>query len=177
MEQRCARRCGLAFLAPLCALLSVQSASAGVEFDVDLERYRLEVREPGGKRVSFPVSIGSPAHPTPRGTFSIERLIQRPAWSPGREARRHGQRATPASYDGPMGIAKMPFRGAYAVHGGANPLALGKPLTLGCVRLSDQSMHELIGWLESRAALSGSAQQASGEILVRFQEPAALRIR
>jgi lipoprotein-anchoring transpeptidase ErfK/SrfK len=177
MLQRCGHRRGLAVLALLCGLLSVQRAGAEVEFDVDLGRYRLEVRDPGGDAVSFPISIGSPAHPTPRGSFTIERLIQKPAWIPGPEARRSGQRAMPASYDGPMGIAKMPFRGAFALHGGAHPLVLGKPVTLGCVRLSDRNMHELIEWLDSRAALSGSAEQASGEILVRFQEPAALRIR
>jgi len=170
----CARTLSVG-LVLLCGMPAVSFAS--VTLDVDLERFRLEAVDVRGKRLSLRVAIGSPRHPTPRGSFRLARLIQRPAWHPGTEARRRGGRPTPATWDGPMGVAKIPFRGAFAVHGGAEPIEVGKPVTLGCIQLSDESMRQLIEWLDARGVLSGSQPQASGEIHVRFREPAALQIR
>jgi lipoprotein-anchoring transpeptidase ErfK/SrfK len=61
-------------------------------------------------------------------------VVRNPGWSPGAIARSVGAHELPPSADGPLGAGKIPFaeRGEIALHGGANPLLLGKPVSLGC---------------------------------------------
>ena len=70
-----------------------------------------------------------------------------------------------------------PIQGEYALHGGANWLTVGKPLTLGCLRATDASILELIAWLESRGALAAKAAKRTGEKPQPFTRPARFVIR
>ena len=84
------------------------------------------------------VALGSPARPTPRGSFALERVVLNPAWTPGTDAREAGARPLPPSSEGPMGVAKIPFAadGAFALHGGARSYLLGEQISSGCIRAS-----------------------------------------
>jgi hypothetical protein len=64
-----------------------------------------------------------------------------------------------------MGIAKIPLDAqGFALHGGADPLLLGKPVSLGCVRLADADMLVLLAWLEKAGALAAPRAAAGGEL-------------
>ena len=151
----------------------------GIRFELDRETYRVHVVDlaSGEAGPEVPVAIGSPAHPSPRGEFRVWQVVHDPAWNPGQTARSLGARRVPASPDGPLGIAKIPILGEYALHGGASWLTVGKPLTLGCLRATDESIRELILWLESRGALSRSPATLSGERPQAFARPARFVIR
>lgn len=151
----------------------------GIRFEIDRATYRVHVvdLETGEKGPEIPVAIGSPAHPSPTGEFKVWQVVHDPAWNPGRTARSLGAQRVPAGPDGPLGVAKIPIQGEYALHGGANWLTVGKPLTLGCLRATDASILELIAWLESRGALAAKPAKRSGEKPQAFARPARFVIR
>lgn len=108
----------------------------------------------GSAGPSFRVVLGSPSHPTPPGEFPVYRVVRNPGWQPGPAARAKGATEAPPSAEGPMGLAKLPFApGGIALHGGADPLLLGKPISLGCIRARDRDLAALLGWLAERGAL------------------------
>lgn len=132
-----------------------------------------------GATISAQVATGSPAFPTPRGDYSPSRLILNPQWQPGVFARANGAELMPASGETPMGLAKIPLAngGAVALHGGATPLVLGKPVSLGCVRMTDADMAALISWLDRSGALAPPRPQPNGEIIRAFRRPVRISVR
>lgn len=75
---------------------------------------------------TYPICIGKPSTPSPKGTFKI---INK-AINPG----------------GPFGIRWLglnaPF-GDYGIHGTNNPSSIGKELSNGCIRLNNKDIFEL----------------------------------
>jgi len=132
-----------------------------------------------GATISAQVATGSPAFPTPPGQYSPKRLILNPQWQPGAFARANGAERMPASGETPMGLAKIPLTssGVVALHGGATPLVLGKPVSLGCVRMTDADMAALISWLDGSEALAPPRPQPNGEIIRAFRRPVRISVR
>ena len=161
------------------ALARTSGADPGIRFEIDRTAYRVHVIDLKSGEVGpeIPVAIGSPAHPSPTGEFRVWQVVHDPAWNPGRTAKSLGAKRVPAGPDGPLGIAKIPISGEYALHGGASWIAVGKPLTLGCLRATDDSIRELIEWLESRGALAAAPRARSGERPQPFARPARFIIR
>jgi hypothetical protein len=152
----------------------------GILLELDRSAFELTARDLRGRAVGprIPVAVGSPRHPTPAGEFPLYRVIETPAWRPGPEARSAGAQPVSASSGGPLGVAKIPFaRGGIALHGGAHPLLLGKPISLGCVRTEDADLLGLLDWLDARGALGPPRQHANGEAHRAFLRPARIRVR
>lgn len=161
------------------ALVSLGSSyeRADIIFDVDLTKSELSVVASGVRGPSFRVATGSPYHPTPTGEFAVKRWIANPTFTPGPVARSRGAQPTPASENGPLGFAKMPFFESFQVHGGAHPYAIGMPATLGCVELTNDSMRALDAWLAKAGALDSGILTPKGERVHAFRGPALIRIR
>ena len=175
-----ARRLGLVGL--LCVPWLVAGTSdPGVLIELDRDAYQVRVRDlaTGAEGPQLRVVLGSPAHPTPSGDFRLHLVVRNPGWSPGEVARSFGARAVAPSNDGPLGVGKIPFAagGEIALHGGADPLLLGKPVSLGCARATDRDLLRLLGWLEERRALQRPVAVAGGEIHQYFRRPARVIIR
>ncbi|HEY8154587.1 MAG TPA: L,D-transpeptidase [Myxococcota bacterium] len=151
----------------------------GVLLELDRDAYVVVARDlrAGVNGPALRVAVGSPAHPTPTGSFPLREVVHNPGWSPGPTARRAGARPEPPSKKGPLGAAKIPFQGTYALHGGSRPLLLGKPITLGCLRSADPELLELLTWLGQQGALGAERRLASGELHQSFVRPARLVIR
>jgi lipoprotein-anchoring transpeptidase ErfK/SrfK len=185
------RRAALAFLLSVFGVaagavgIGAAGPDPGVVLAIDGSRVVLTARDArtdsaGAAGPSFPVTVGSPAHPTPRGRFRAEALVLNPAWHPAPTAAAAGAKPIPPSSSGPMGIAKIPFAegGAVALHGGAVPIVLGKPLSSGCVRARDVDLVRLIGWLERRGALRlEDARDDGGEVRVPLLRPLWVVVR
>jgi hypothetical protein len=162
-------------------LLGAGRADPGILLRLDRESFELDVADlrDGVDGPRLRVVLGSPAHPTPRGEYGLERVIRNPAWWPGPTARAAGARPLPPSSDTPMGVAKIPFgsKKVFAMHGGAIPLLLGKPVSGGCIRAADADLVALLAWLEERDALREPRSEPEGEIHQRFRRPARLVTR
>ena len=102
-----------------------------------------------------------PARPGTRARPAATRRTKScaiPAGSPAAQAREWGAEPMDPSDHTPMGVAKIPLAGnGFALHGGANPIVVGKPVSLGCVRLSDPDMLALLAWLDRAGALAPGA--------------------
>lgn len=154
-------------------------ADPGLLFELDTARFELTTRDLRGDVAgpSVRVVLGSPGNPTPHGVFPLYRVFRNPGWTPGELAREAGANRLPPSPAGPMGAAKIPFaRGGYALHGGADPRLVGKPVSLGCVRIRDEELLGILAWLESRDALgpAHAALHSEGQLRQDFVRRARL---
>jgi len=152
----------------------------GILLELNRTTYQLTARDLSDQDTgpALKVVLGSPAHPTPSGTFPIYQVVHSPEWQPGSVARARGAEPEAASMAGPMGIAKIPFAaGGIALHGGAHPLLLGKPVSLGCVRTQDADLNDLIAWLGDQGALGKTRSRENGESQQAFLRPARIVVR
>ncbi len=152
----------------------------GILLEIDRASFELTARDlrDASDGPQIPVVLGSPAHPTPSGTFRVTEVVDRPEWTPGPAARATGAHRVSSSIYGPMGVAKIPFGfGGIALHGGADPRLLGKPVSLGCARTADADLLGLLDWLEDRGALGPSRELASGESRRSLRRPTRIRVR
>ncbi len=174
----------LALLLPLQAEVALgdpeRERDQGILLELDRETFQLTARDLRDD-VTGPqlrVVLGSPAHPTPTGSFPLYQVIRSPEWVPGEEARARGAEPVEASTAGPMGVAKIPFgAGGIALHGGGHPLLLGKPVSLGCVRAMDSELVDLLDWLGDHGALGHPVRRASGEGQQAFLRRARIVVR
>jgi lipoprotein-anchoring transpeptidase ErfK/SrfK len=152
----------------------------GIQVRVDLERFELvavDARRPEDALV-LPIATGSPEHPSPAGRYVPSEVVRNPGWKPGTKAREWGAQPVDPSEDGPMGVAKIPLTASgFAVHGGADALVVGKPVSLGCVRLSDADMLALLDWLDRAGALAPARPRENGEIHQALRRPVAFEVR
>jgi hypothetical protein len=157
------------------------TSDPGVLLELDRTSFQVHVRDlaSGAEGPSLRVVLGSPAHPTPSGNFPLHMVVRNPGWSPGSTARSYGAHPVPPSSAGPLGVGKIPFaeRGEIALHGGANPLLLGKPVSLGCARATDEDLLKLFDWLEDQHALASPVAVAGGELRQYFRRPARVSVR
>jgi lipoprotein-anchoring transpeptidase ErfK/SrfK len=167
---------------PVVAALTLVGAARdpGVRVRLDLERFELvavDARRPAEPLV-LPIATGSPGHPSPTGHYAPHVVVRNPGWQPGAQARAWGAEAMEPSDHTPMGVAKIPLSGdGFALHGGANPILVGKPVSLGCVRLSDSDMLAFLDWLDRAGALAEARPAANGEILQPLRRPVAFDVR
>jgi hypothetical protein len=171
---------GLLFLVALLPLLLAGTSDPGIVFELDRDRFVVQASDlaTGEAGPRLRVAVGSPAHPTPTGSFPVYNVVRNPGWRPGETARRYGARPIAPSSRGPLGAAKIAFgRAGIALHGGADPLLIGKPVSLGCVRALDDAMLGLLDWLTEQGALGRSRPQPDGEIHQVFRRPARVVVR
>jgi hypothetical protein len=168
----------LLLLAPL---LLGGARERGVLLELDRAHFSLTARDldHGVEGPTLRVVLGSPAHPTPAGEFPVYAAVRNPGWTPGAIARSLGAQPVLPSDQGPLGVGKIPFAagGEIALHGGAHPLLLGKPVSLGCVRALDADLLVLLDWLEERGALAGERPAADGESLQAFRRRTRVIVR
>jgi L,D-transpeptidase ErfK/SrfK len=95
--------------------------------------------------ISYPVSVGKMDWRTPLGVTRIVSKVRNPPWYPPESVRKeHADRGdplpnvVPAGPDNPLGAFAMRLgisSGSYLIHGTNNPLAVGMPVTHGCIRM------------------------------------------
>ncbi len=167
-------------LGALSAGVSSAADDPGILLEVDRARYELSTRDVGNGEPgpAFRVVLGSPAHATPPGDYSIGRVVLNPAWHPSAEALAAGAAPLGPSLDGPMGVAKIPFAevGSIALHGGGDLLLLGKPISGGCVRARDADLLRVLAWLLKQDALGRPTVSDDGQVYRDFTRPVKLRI-
>lgn len=93
---------------------------------INVNNHKLTLYKYGTVQKVYPVAVGKPSTPTPRGTFKI---IDK-AINPG----------------GPFGVRwiglNIPY-GDYGIHGTNNPSSIGKNISNGCIRMYNKDVLEL----------------------------------
>jgi lipoprotein-anchoring transpeptidase ErfK/SrfK len=97
----------------------------------------------GGKVVKvYPVAVGAPSTPSPRGSFHIASRLDHPTWyQPGKVVR-----PGPANPLGTRWIG-IGYKG-YGIHGTNMPLSIGKAASHGCIRMRNRDVEELFALVE-----------------------------
>jgi lipoprotein-anchoring transpeptidase ErfK/SrfK len=110
---------------------------ASLRLQVDLSERRLYLIENGEVSSSYPVAIGKPSYPTPRGSYRIRRIIWNPRWvPPDSEWAKKKTPKGPGEPGNPMGRVKIFFSEPdYYIHGTRETDSLGQAESHGCVRM------------------------------------------
>ncbi|MBM0107842.1 L,D-transpeptidase family protein [Steroidobacter sp. S1-65] len=103
--------------------------------------------------ITHPVSVGGTGRETPIGQTTVIAKAERPSWYPTESIRReHAQRGeplprvVPPGPDNPLGEFTMRLGlddHTYLIHGTNNPVAIGMPVTHGCIRMYPEAVAAL----------------------------------
>lgn len=102
---------------------------------VDLSDRRLSFVSDGEELINATVAVGSNSNPTPVGSFFVTDIVQlanpNSAWGPFAVGL-SGRSDTITEFNGGDGII--------GIHGTNRPATIGQPVSLGCVRLDNESI-------------------------------------
>src|SRR5918999_5308622 len=121
----------------------------GVRLRASLGQKRLVIEDGGRVVREFGVAVGLPSHPTPRGNFTIRRMIWNPAWIPPNSPWAKGKKPRqPGDPNSPMQAVKIFFREPhYYIHGTNDPKSIGNAASRGCLRMTPEDAAELGAYL------------------------------
>ena len=109
--------------------------SVGPAIIIERNRYRLTLWR-GGKRQTFGIAVGQPAHPTPRGRYRIITKQRNPTWFPPDSPWAAGLGPVPPGVDNPLGTRWMGTSApAIGIHGTPVPGSIGTAASHGCIRM------------------------------------------
>ena len=93
----------------------------------------------------YDVAVGSKAHPTPTGKFTVRHMVWNPAWVPPDANWAKGEQpAAPGDPNNPMRAVKIFFQEPdYDIHGTNNPDSIGEAASHGCIRMNESDAVEL----------------------------------
>ena len=78
----------------------------------------------------YPVAVGRPTTPTPRGTFRILQMAKDPTWAP------RGRKPVPPGPANPLGHRWMRIsEEGYGIHATNEPNSIGQARSHGCIRM------------------------------------------
>lgn len=105
---------------------------------VDLSDFRLVFEEGNDTLVDSPVAVGSPSNPTPVGNYFVTDVVKL---------------ADPGGPWGPYALGLSAYsdtitefnggNGIVGIHGTNRPGKIGQPVSLGCVRVSNEQIAEI----------------------------------
>ena len=155
-----------AFTAPLAAvslaILSGPSTSTGdrtasaAGFDdppihvvADLSARRLSIYEGNTLVESYPVAVGIGSKPTPRGNYTMRKIVWNPAWVPPDEKWAQGKKPQPpGAKENPMKLVKIFFKEPdYYIHGTGAVETLGEEASHGCLRMDPDDAYRVARYL------------------------------
>lgn len=128
------------------ALLIATAAGAQIHVDVTVSGKTLDVRDAQNHALaSFQISPGLAKHPTPKGRFTIRKIVWNPAWVPPNAKWAKGsQPAGPQDPKNPMKLVKIFFKEPdLYIHGTGDERDLGDPASHGCIRMSPADAYAL----------------------------------
>jgi lipoprotein-anchoring transpeptidase ErfK/SrfK len=160
--------------------------NAAFRLRVDISERRLYVEENGEVTGSYGVAVGKSQHPTPRGTYSIQRVIWNPRWVPPNSDWAKGKTPKePGDPRNPMGRVKAFFREpTYYIHGTDDEASIGRAASHGCVRMRNADVIELSRLLVEHGGAPldpGTLQRIINRVRqsheARLSQPVPLRIQ
>ena len=167
-------------------LVPAGAGSAAFSITVDLSDRMLYVMDGDETVREYRVAIGKPQHPTPRGSFRVQRLIWNPRWvPPDAEWAKDKKAREPGDPRNPMGRVKIFFRQPdYYIHGTRETDSLGEAESHGCIRMRNADVIALArlvmengganrspGWFRRVINRVRSTQE------VRLSDPVQFRVR
>jgi lipoprotein-anchoring transpeptidase ErfK/SrfK len=120
-------------------------AAGPLRLEADISERQLHLYQGGELVKSYSVAVGTRKDPTPRGSYSIRKLVWNPGWVPPDEdwAKKKTAKA-PGEKGNPMKVVKIFFREPdYYIHGTGETSSLGSAASHGCLRMAPSEAAEL----------------------------------
>jgi lipoprotein-anchoring transpeptidase ErfK/SrfK len=110
-----------------------------LRIEVDLAQRRVHVYRGQQQVGSYAAAVGSEEWPTPTGEWTIGQVIFNPRWVPPRneEWAADEEIAEPGAADNPLGVVQLVYDAPNSIHGTNEPASLGKAVSHGSVRVSN----------------------------------------
>jgi lipoprotein-anchoring transpeptidase ErfK/SrfK len=127
------------------AVAAAAAASGPLRLQADVSERRLTILRGDETVASYAIAVGTASDPTPRGNFSVRRVIWNPSWVPPDEAWARKKTAKgPGEKGNPMKVVKIFFREPdYYIHGTGEISSLGKAASHGCLRMAPSEAAEV----------------------------------
>ena len=124
---------------------TISFEDAAVRMRIDISERKLYVEQNGSVIESYNVAVGTSEHPTPRGSYSVRRMIWNPRWvPPDSDWAKDEKVREPGDPKNPMGRVKIFFREpTYYIHGTNAESSIGTAASHGCVRMLNKDVIEL----------------------------------
>jgi murein L,D-transpeptidase YcbB/YkuD len=122
---------------------AITDSLAQLRLVLNVPASRLDVLEEGKVPRSYRVAVGTHDHPTPIGSFYIDRIVWNPWWVPPPFDWARDMKVTPPGTNNPTGRVKLFFGYYHFIHGTPDEESLGRPASHGCVRLTNANAIEL----------------------------------
>jgi len=106
-----------------------------IRLELNVPAFRLDVWRDSTRLRSFPVAVGTPTFPTPRGEFTITQIIWNPWWIPPDREWARDEKITPPGPGNPMGRVKLLISPYYYIHGTPLEESIGSAASHGCIRM------------------------------------------
>ncbi|MQA88621.1 MAG: L,D-transpeptidase family protein [Gemmatimonas sp.] len=129
----------------------IRADAPSAQLSVDLSERSLAVIENGDVVRTYPVAVGTAAHPTPTGNFQTGQIVWNPGWNPPNSEWARGEKPrSPGDPKNPMRGVKIYFKPpAYFIHGTNAPASIGSAASHGCIRMREGDATSLANWIES----------------------------
>src|SRR5688500_11922872 len=114
-------------------------ATADMRIEVDLNARQLKVFKGGQQIATHPVAVGSEKWPTEKGEWTIKQVVWNPDWVPPDESwaeeREPRESGDPKN---PLGRAQLVYDPPRSIHGTNDPTSIGKAVSHGSIRVTNQ---------------------------------------
>lgn len=113
-----------------------------IRLEVDISERVLRVYSQDEVVRTYDVAVGKSAHPTPKGSFRVQRIIWNPTWVPPNAGWAKGKtRKGPGDPRNPMGRVKIFFKAPdLYIHGTNDEQSIGKAASHGCIRMRNEDV-------------------------------------
>lgn len=119
--------------------------STEMRVEVDLAARQLRLFRRGEVVATHPVAVGSPEWPTRTGEWTITQVVWNPEWIPptDEEWAEEEEGKAPGAPDNPLGRAQLVYDPPRTIHGTNEPNSIGKAVSHGSIRVSNDVAIEL----------------------------------
>ena len=116
-----------------------------LRLEVNIATRQLNVYKGEQVVATHPVAVGSKEWPTPTGEWTISQVIFNPRWNPPKEESwaKDEETKEPGDPDNPLGVVQLVYNPPNTIHGTNKPESLGKAVSHGSIRVSNEVGVEL----------------------------------
>ncbi len=115
-------------------------APPDMSLEVNIAERELYVYRGGQRVATHPVAVGSREWPTPTGEWTVGQVVWNPRWIPPKEESwaEDEEEKEPGDPENPLGRAQLVYRAPNSIHGTNEPESLGKAVSHGSIRVSNE---------------------------------------
>lgn len=126
------------------ALMDSTALASGTRVEVDLNARKLYLFNASDTAETYSVAVGSQRWPTQTGTWKITQVVWNPEWIPPDESwAEEREPRKPGDPKNPLGRVQLVYDPPRTIHGTTDPSSIGKAVSHGSIRLTNENAIEL----------------------------------